>query len=333
MPTQYLSVQSYLALAKELTRGVAQAGTTYIPIEPKQSVQSKIIWLKDMGLRGSPVDNYNIQAGVGYFEYNFSGNVFADSICNLLVAGLGGPDTVTGGGPVYTHTIPLLNAASVGSQPPSYTIYDVDNIAEGTSIAKMMADGQLSTLDFTFNADGAVTYKGTWACELPVEVSSASVGSPVWTTENFIPAWNCSASLGPVGSTLSVVNIEEASLSVNRNTVPEWTIGQQSPHQLFAGPIDVTGKLKFVAESGESNFSRGLSTSQQIFYLTFTEPVSGHNVIFQMNQVQFENPVVLREKSFEEVSVDFAISANTTNAASGFSPLKVIANNGVSGAY
>jgi hypothetical protein len=149
------------------------------------------------------------------------------------------------------------------------------------------------------------------------------------------PTANSGASVGTVNN---VLNIEEATISIKRNAVPEWTIGQQSPHNIFAGPIDVTGKFKFVAEAYEQNFVNGLNTYPQYVSVQMIEPVTGHYVQFKMHTVQFEDPVILREKSYEEVSVNWTASANVTDVQPGaasyfYSPILALASNGVSSAY
>jgi hypothetical protein len=54
--------------------------------------------------------------------------------------------------------------------------------------------------------------------------------------------------------------------------------------------------------------------------------------------VQFEDPVILREKSYEEVSVNWTASANVTDVPAGapsyfYSPITCTASNAVSSAY
>lgn len=326
--TAYLSSQRYLEMAKETIRGVPATPNIFLPVDPNMSLQSHIVWLYDTGGRGSPVKTYNAQAGAGWFGYSCSGSMFADSFPNLLMAALGGPDTAASvGGGLYTHQIGLINSASVGSQPPSYTIVDVDNVVEGANSAKRLIDGQLSSLDITFNADGAVTYKAEFLGYIPTEVVPTSA---TWSSENFVPAWNTAASIG--GITASTIT--EGSISIKRDAVAIITNGSQSPYILFAGPADVTGSLKFVAYANEPNFANSVVTDHQVLSLTFTEPVSSHSINFTASQTQLIEPNVMSDKSYIEISTNFVSEANTTNATSGgFSPIVTTTTNGVSSAY
>ncbi len=324
----FLSVNRYLGLGKETSRGTAATPSIWIPVDPNPTLEPDLKWLDDKGLRGSPVEVYDAVAGVRSDAYNFKGNVFADTFPALLEALLGGTDTVTGTTAPYTHKIGLANDASTGSQPPSYTIVDVDNITEGSDAAKQVTAGQLSELSIDFSADGAVTYSGKMIGNPFTEVATPS--SPSWSTEVFMPAWNGTITFGTVQSSV----VMSGSLSLKRDATPVFTLGQQGPYRVWAGPLVVSGKFVFVAEASDNTFTNALARDHQSLTIEFADPVSSHSVSFQMSTAQLQNPKVSSDKAWEEINADFIAVANTTDAtATGYAPVVTTTINGQSASY
>src|SRR6185437_5920646 len=97
-----------------------------LPIAPNPSLSPALTWLKNDALVGSPVEQIDDIPSDRHDEFDFKGNVFADTFGALLMAVLG-QDTVTGTAAPFSHAIGLANAATTGSQPPSYTGVDTDN--------------------------------------------------------------------------------------------------------------------------------------------------------------------------------------------------------------
>src|ERR1700691_4570323 len=98
-----LVASSYLGLGVEVTRGTPVSPAFYIPeMDPQWEPDLK--WLTDKGYRGSPTENYDQVPGNRYDKFTHKGNIFVDSFPNYLRAILGGTDTVSTGGPTYTHT-------------------------------------------------------------------------------------------------------------------------------------------------------------------------------------------------------------------------------------
>ena len=249
------------------------------------------------------------------------------------------------GGPPYTHTIGLLNQAGVsgvgtgyeGSQPPSFTGYDVDNASQSsdTQIAKRFGGAMFTDLDLEFTADGALTYSSKMMSNAFTEVSSTSVG---WNGSStvFVPAWNGGFSLdGTANGTLM-----SGSINIKRNVAPIHTINNtQSPYRLWAGPIVVTGKLTFVVENNDSWMNYGLATSYHSMAISFADPVSSNNMVVTMSKVQLQNPKIESSKAFLEITADFTANGNGTDAVAtngnggGYSPIKVVVNNNQSTTY
>ena len=310
-------------MGKETTRGTAASTFAYIPVEPPQTTPGQK-YLEDTGLRGSPVALYGVVMANRADSIELKGNVYADTFPNLLMAALGNTDTITGSGP-YVHTLKLLNNTSTGSQPPSYTFQDYD----GTDYARQLVGSQLDNLSLTFGAETAFAWSSKFIAN---PLTNVSKPTPSWSTEKFIPAWNCAVSLN--GSANAKVG--EGELNITRGTESIFTMGTAGPYFNFAGPISVDGKFTLIYESGDSTITWG-TTAQSAFAvdLTFTEPVSSHIIDLHCSTTQPEEPKVTRGKSYVEVEFMFKASANVTDAATGagYSPIATTITNGQSTAY
>ena len=322
----FMSVNSYLGLALESTRGTAAVGTyTYIPVSAPQ-VSPMLQWLRDEALRGSPVSLYDQIAGVRHDEVDFRTYLYADSF-PLLLASVLGPDSVSGSA-LYTHVIGLQNNASTGSQPQSVTINNFDG-----GNAFQIAGAQASSMDITFGADKAVEasikYMGQpWTTPTP----SATYG-----TEALIPGWDTAISI----NSSTFLNIMDGTLKIDRKTTPIFTAGQQGPHTVFAGPCDVSGSFTVVVEAADAftigstayGLYRGASSIPMT--LTFTDPsdvtsATNHSIKLQMSDVQFHDPKRSVGKEYVELTVNFDAQANTTDATNGgYAPIKATVKNAV----
>jgi hypothetical protein len=324
----YLSVQALLAIAKESTRGQLATATTGIPIDPNPSLKPNLTWAQDKGLRGSPVTRYDDVPLVRHDEYDAKGNVFLDTFPYLILAGLGGPDSVTGTTAPYTHTIKLLNTANAGSQPPSFSLYDYDLIQQGSvDNCKAISAAQLDTITMTFAATGALTWSAKFLGNPFVE--TAKPAGITYSTEVLVPAYNGNLT---IDGTRTYV-IESGSLSIKRQTQPIMTIGQQGPFRVWAGPLTVSGKLSIISLKTDQTLTQGLTYYKNRFNLQWTDPVSGHSMAFALTRVQYESPVVDRSKTYVYSTVNFWAEANTANAATGYSPLTFTVNNGRNTSY
>lgn len=322
----FLSVNRFFGLGKETARGTAAAPTLWLPIDPNPSLAPNLTWIEDKGLRGSPVEVYDNIPSVRHDEFTFKGNVFADTF-PAIMQGLLGPDVVTGTAAPYTHTISLANAPTSGSQPSSYTGVDTDNITESTNAAKQFTAGQFSDTTIDFAVDAPLTYSTKMLSNPFTEVAAPTTDT--WSTEVLIPAWSGSVTIAGTSSTVLV----SGSIDIKRGTTPIFTIGQQGPYRLWAGPIQVTGKVVFIAEANDPTFVNSLTRDRQTLVITFTDPVSSHSVSWTMSAVQFKNPKVDGGKAYETITADFEANADTTDALTGYSPIKFVAENAQSTAY
>lgn len=317
----FLTANSYWGLAPETTYGTAASISTFNPIgSPK--ISPTIKWLDDSDFRGSPVMHYDQVPGVRNDKFDGKTFMYTDTYPHLVRSVLGGTDTVASVGPsLWTHSIPLLNSANTGSQPPSYTI--INDSVNGTY---QITACRAVDMAIAFSAEAAVETTFSFEGNISTSVASVTVNE---SAQHFVPSWNCSASIG--GASVSV--IESASLDIKRNATPIFTIGQQGPYQNFAGPIEVSGSLVVVVESGESYYANALTRDQQKVILQFTDPATGYYVQFTMSAVQLEDPIIDQSKSYISLQSKFTAVANTSDTTNGYAPISALISNGVSTAY
>ena len=307
---------SYWGIATESTYGTAASVSTFTPIgSPK--VTPTLKWLDDSDFRGSPVMHYDQVPGVRHDMFSGKTFMYTDVYPNLIRAALGGTDSVSSS----VHTIGVGNFPNQGSQAPSYTIINnsVDNTYQITA-------ARLVDMAISFAADAAVETTFSFTGNISSTVASVTANE---STQHLIPSWNCSASIG--GASVAVV--ESASLDIKRSTAPIHTLGQQGPYQNFQGPLEVTGKMAFVVESGETWYNNALTRYEQPVILKFTDPATGYYVQFQMSAVQLENPVIDQSKAYLSLTSDFTAVANTTDAITGYAPILATISNNVATAY
>ena len=337
----YLVANSYLGILPEATRGVLNtAGTpVYIPVTGPQ-VTPQQTFLRDEALRGSPVMLYDEVQGVRHDEYDAKIYLFADTFPYLVKSILGGTDYVTGAGP-YVHNLLLLNDATIGSQPESFSILDFD----GANFFTMLG-AQADQLEVSFGAEAAAESTVKFFANPYTSSTTAPTpfGAPDLSDVHMIPAWDTSITFGPTGGSQTTVNyISDGTITLARKTAPIFTMGAQAPYQNFAGPIDVSGKFTAVVDSDADVWSTGttadaLSYSPQSLSIKFTDPndadgATQFSIEFAMYNVQFMNVKRTRGKAYTEVEVEFSARANAVDADLGYSPLVAIITNATPDAY
>ena len=314
----YTSVNSFVQLGIEGTAGTLSSVLKTIPVSSPQ-VTPMQTFLRDEAFRGSPATVYNQVAGVRHDEYDAKFYLFPDTFPLIAYAALG-TDTVTGTTP-KVHTITVKNDATTGSQPPSVSIIDFDG-----QQAFQMLDAQTTDVKLTFGAEAAVEATTKFIALPWTQVSTP--GSLSIGTNTFVPGWDVALTIGGTSSAVLV----DGELNITRNATPIFTAGTQAPYKTWAGPAEVTGRLKFVVESSDpilltANGKYALTQSPQPVVLTFTEPTTTYTTVVTMTSVQFHDAKRTRDKAYVEVEANFTANANTTDAASGFSPIKIVAQN------
>ena len=336
--TAFLVPNGTAGVIAETVRGTTPASGTvfYIPVVDP-AVNPVATFLDDGAMRGSPVDLYDMVQGVRHDEFDHKSFLYADTFPVYAKALLGGTDTVTTSTASYSHAIPLLNAATTGSQPVSYSWCNFD----GANYF-ILPNSQAQSLNLTFGAEAAAEATMKWICNPYADSSTAPspFTSPSFTAEHLVPAWDTTVSIAASGFT----NVYNGELTIDRKTSPIFTMGTQAPYANFAGGISVKGKFTLVVSTNADPFSistttgSALTRSTKAVVLTLTDPNDIHSTIndsisFTMSQVQFHDPKRHVGKNWLEIDVEFEAEAESTDATTGYAPIKATIVNGIVAAF
>jgi len=317
--------RSYIGIAKETTKGTAvTTPVAYIPVTAS-TVKPQDIYtpLFDEGLRGSLVKNYNYIQGRIHSTFDFGGPAFADTIL-YPIAGVLGEDVVTGSAP-YTHTIALKNTTTTASdaQPAAYTLLDF----YGANV-RSWAGHQFSDFSLKWSADGLLEYD---AKSTGWQSATTSTPTPSFTTVLPTAVWYGTVSVG--GTTIS--NNTMGNIDMKRPVTPIYGVANvQTPYQVFLGALEVTGKATFLMEN-DTQLTNYLTNTQPALVFNWTTGTGATQTQIQatMTKGAYTLAVIERSKDFVEVVVDFNAQGNLTDAGTtGYSPIKWVVKNAVSGA-
>jgi hypothetical protein len=318
--------KSFIGINKETAHAAGVAPTPaapaasggYIPVTSITPFDN-IKYLEDKNWRGSMVEDYGIVQGNIYSEFEFGGDVFADTI-GWPVAGVLGDVTTTGSAAPYTHAIALKNSGN--GQTTSYTITDYNGVN-----ARRFAGLQFHEIDFKFNADALLTYtaKGSGFQSDTSGTTSGNSYSAVVPTAS----WTGTTTIG--GTTKLI--LEEGNCLISRPVNPIWTIdANQSPYQLFQGPVSVSGSLTFVVED-DTQLQNYLSNSQPSLQINFTtgSGATATQVQLNMTKCAFVVAKIDRGSDYVQLKVDYKAIGNATDvgASAGYSPIKVTLQNAI----
>jgi hypothetical protein len=322
------SVRSYLGIAKEVTKGTVVAPTDFIPVAKDNLKPVDLVDpLYDTGLRGSNVVNYNYIQGRSRSTFDFGGAVFADTI-GYSIAGLLGSVATSGASAPYTHVISLENSltSDVDVQPTSYTLTDFYAVD-----VRSYPGCQFSDFSLKFNADGMLEYDAKttgWAS------STVADPTPTFSTVLPTPVWRGTVSIAGA----SVATAMEGNIDMTRAATPIYGISNtQNPYQIFLGPLEVTGSIKFVMEN-DSQLLNFLNNSQPAISLdwAYGSGASQVQVSATITKGAYTAAVIERGDDFVSVTIELNGQANTTDAGStgGFAPIKwTLKNAKPSGTY
>jgi hypothetical protein len=322
------SVRSYLGIAKEVTKGTVVAPTDFIPVAKDNLKPVDLVDpLYDTGLRGSNVVNYNYIQGRSRSTFDFGGAVFADTI-GYSIAGLLGSVATTGASAPYTHTISLKNSltSEADVQPLSYTLTDFYAVD-----VRSYPGCQFSDFSLKFNADGMLEYDAKttgWAS------TTVADPTPTFSTVLPTPVWRGTVSIAGA----SVATAMEGNIDMTRAATPIYGISNtQNPYQIFLGPLEVTGSIKFVMDN-DTELLRFLNNTQPAIVLNWSYGTGAALVQIQatITKGAYTAAVIERGDDFVSVTIELNGQGNTTDAGStgGFAPIKwVLQNAKASGTY
>jgi hypothetical protein len=312
MPAQ-TSVRSYLGVAKETTKGTAVAPTAFIPVAvSKLKVEDIIDPLYDEGLRGSPVKTYDYIQGRTRSTVEFGGPVFADTI-GWSIAGLLGKVTTTTGTP-NTQLIKLKNLTTTASDisPTSLTFTDFY-----AANVRAYAGCQISDFTLSFSADGLLDYDAKATGYLS---SVASVPTPTFTALTAVPSWQGTVTIGGTAITNSV----EGSITMSRPITPIYGLSNtKDPFNIFVGPLEVKGNLRFVMEA-DTELTRYLTNTQPAIVVNFQQGAgaTATQIRATITDGAYTTAVIDRGKDYVEIVVDITGISNTTDGDTGYSPIQ-----------
>ncbi len=218
--------QSFLGLAKEATRGTAQAPNVWLPITGPQPWDN-INYLEDKGLRGSMVEIYNLVQGPIYQEYNFGGPFFLDSTPNILMGILGSDTVATTGALFYdvttasntTLTCPGANFSTALDQGKTIT---GTNIPGGTTVASVQS---ATSLTLSQAATGSSTTGNCTIARTGVNNHQLSLLNNTGSTGNQPPSYTIQDTNGATGRTRQVTALQfsEFMFKMNADGLAEYT--------------------------------------------------------------------------------------------------------------
>lgn len=316
------TARSFLGIAKEATKGTFVAATDYIPVKTF-TPQDHYAYLEDVGMRGSMSRLYGEVQGASWSEYEFTGDVFSDTI-GYPLGGLFGSLDFTAG-PPNQHNFALKNTGD--GQPLSYSITDYDSFN-----ARAYTGSQFEEITFRFNADGLLEYtakaKGFASATQTAPTASFSTLQPY-------PNWRGAVSIAGGAITTNMVTAGE--LTMKRPVNPIHAVdGTQAPYKIWAGEFDVSGRVTMVLDD-ETEYTRYLgssgSTTTQAFVIDWTQGSAGtaEEVRFTATKAVYTLGKIVRGKDYVELEVDIACVANATDigtaGAGSFAPCRVLLKN------
>lgn len=294
---------SFYGIAHENVKGTYTAPTDYLPLTKFDPVD-KTVWLKDDGMRGSMAKEYNLIAGPVYSEISCSGPVFPDTIGYPLVSLLG-DITVTGASAPFTHTAALKNSGD--GQPISDSLTDFNSVD-----TRGYSGTQWYGMDFKWDGEKLLDWTGT-----AKGFQSASQSKPAasFTGITALPGWLCLFTINSIASTTLV----SGDISIKRAGGPINTAdGTQSPYQMFAGDVTVTGKLVVVADTN-LQLTNYLAATKMPLDFNWTQGAGAALVQLKlhMSNCNLNDVKTQRGKEFTEYEIDFSALPNSADAGAG----------------
>ena len=297
----YSVSETQIGLGVETVRGSAQPASVWIPVKaPKYKPDQTTI--PDDTLQGSMVAVYNLTPGMRYDSHGWDSYVYTDASEALLLGEFG-----YGAGGVYSL---LNNLDGTGNQPPSLTLYDFDG--EETRI---ITAAQVDELSFKGNGTGYVDYTCTFFGNPATTSPGPPSPSASFLSARPVPGWNAEISIA--GTPLNYVLDWSFDFKRGVKPIPALT-GTRAYFMYFAGPLQATGKLTVVEQSGAPELVQYLSGTQESFDFTLSSYTSGGSINFHSTKAEFTTGELDRSKVEEvEAVLDFTCLPTTTDATAG----------------
>lgn len=182
---------------------------------------------------------------------------------------------------------------------------------------------------------GAVTTSAPVAGVVTLTAGSGSIltggldptGQYIFTGGNFVSSFGTVQTPAPwsfyslIGGTYTPTVMDyEFSFKRGVKPIPALT-GQQQYFTYFAGPLQATGKLTFIEQSGSPELTAFLNAVRQSFDFTLFDQKGGTALNIHASNGQFKTGEIDRSKEYVTVTVEFDLLPSATDAlAGGVSP-------------
>jgi hypothetical protein len=232
----------------------------------------------------------------------------------------------------YTHTFALLNSAlgyggAYGSQPPTHTITDIDNLNYGTvntSGARAYPSACVQSIDFTGQAEALLSVRFSGNSWLSQPASTA----PTITISTVIPqaAWQSQVYVGGTASGNQVTTVGDWAINVKRTLQTYWTTqGEQNPYIIGRGQLDITGTMTFTVPADETPLYYMLNNTQPLVQIVLDNGLTGTShlrLVFRCSQASFTKSKPGRNAILVDYQASWSSVANTsdTGGSGGLGP-------------
>jgi Phage tail tube protein len=185
---------SFLGVTLEANFGAGGTPTMFIPVKT-MTPADQLTWLEDEGWRGAPLKTYGGTAGPVWAEYEYGGDVFADSIMYPAMGVLGDitvTGTATGSGATTLSSTAAVAATSL-STAASITSGTIIQIGTGATAEIATTGAPTGSGPYTIPlANGyALKYQHTSSSAVtPVTVPYTTIGATL-CSGNFQPPSYC----------------------------------------------------------------------------------------------------------------------------------------------
>lgn len=295
--------------------------TDYLPLTSIDASDA-IATAADKGIRGSNVEAYGVVQVAGDSDISLGGDVIPDNFGYLLGSIFGAVDFVTA--TANTHTFAGMNTAASNGQPTPFELY----IYNGYN-TRVYAGAKASELQIKYDPMQLLTWTAKFKGFLSGVVATPT---PSFTAIGPQGAWQSTVTVAGV----AVPNLLTADLTIKRTSmdVIQTLDGNQSPYKIWAGPLDISGTLNFVAED-DTILAHYLSNDQPAVVITLTNGTGATQVglritMTKTNFIAGWKTVITGSKGYVEVGGPIQAVANTTDsntAGTGYSPGKVVLTN------
>lgn len=223
------------------------------------------------------------------------------------------------------HQFSLLNnAPATGNQPPSATITDFD----GETNWRQLPNCQLNGLNISGTADSLPKLTVDW-----MSFASATPGAPTpsFTATEAPVGWTSQLAIG--GTYVGIVMNWEFDFKRNVKPVPAIT-GTQNYAQMFAGPLEVTGRMTVLADLASTWLNVYTAGTTEAIDLFVFDVKNGYGIDIHSSQAKFTSGEIDRSKDWVEIPLEVRMIPTTTDAlAGGKSPCILTVANAQTTAY